>query len=521
MRLSIATKIFVAFTGVIVIFAAVLIFGISRTQAAYERIQTINRSVVPLSLILSDVQTDLKSFSLVLNEKDPLVLRRTLQVTRLAPSMTDRFGSKMERATEIAEMAPFDQLVGSQMESIANTPERVGNLRRDIQSFTQASEAFTERVLEGDRGTTDDEIVATQRELRDRARRLDERLSTLRSDLRGATDLALARATEQERQSLWAMTAASGGALLIAVLLLLVVLITIRPLSALSEAAKRIGAGDYRPIGEPGHRLGRDEIATLTEEFNSMANSLAERDAALHEQHEKLLKSERLAAIGRMTSLITHELRNPLSSINLNAEMLQDALSGSEPPDSSETTALLETITDEVDRLRDITEEYLVYARLPSPAMTEANLSDLVHSLVDFHIWEWSQQDVEITLDLPDEAVVLPFDSNQIRQAVLNLVKNAVEASPEGSEVTVGLRQGDEHAILEVRDSGGGIDQDHLQHLFEPFFTTKKSGTGLGLAMTQQIIEEHHGRIEVESDASGTTFRLLLPLRQPDGQEGR
>jgi signal transduction histidine kinase len=510
MRLSIATKIFVAFTGVIVIFAAVLIFGIYRTQATYGRIQTINRSVVPLSLILSDVQTDLKSFSLVLNEKDPLVLRRTLQVTRLAPSMTDRFGSKMERASEIARVAPFDSLVGSQMESIADTPVRVEQLAADIEAFARASESFTSKVLESQESPDDESIVQMQRDLRDRARRLDERLNVLRSDLRGATDLALARATEQERQSLWALTAASGGALVIAVLLLLVVLVTIRPLAALSEAAKRIGLGDYRPIDVPEPKLGRDEIATLTEEFNSMANSLADRDAELREQHDKLLKSERLAAIGRMTSLITHELRNPLSSINLNAEMLQDALT-EESPDAAETTALLGTIIDEVDRLRDITEEYLVYARLPSPDMTEQNLGDLVQSLVDFHMWEWGQLDIQVEVDLPDSPVVLPFDANQMRQAVLNLVKNAVEASPAGSTVVVSVRDSDAFATLEVTDEGEGIEPADLEHLFEPFFTTKKSGTGLGLAMTQQIVEEHRGRIEVESDAGGTRFRLQIP----------
>ena len=131
-----------------------------------------------------------------------------------------------------------------------------------------------------------------------------------------------------------------------------------------------------------------------------MARRLEERDVALREQHAELLKAERLAIIGRMTSLITHELRNPLSSINLNSEMLMESLT--EAGLAEADADMLETIMAEVDRLRDITEEYLVYTRLPSPKFEAENLVDVLQNLVDFHATEWSGKEVQVELQLEE-----------------------------------------------------------------------------------------------------------------------
>lgn len=525
MRLSIATKIFLAFTAVVVIFTGVLMFGTYRTQALYGRIQQLNHTVVPISLLLSDVQTDLKSFNVVLNERDPLVLRRTLQMTRLIYFLPDRFTGKLERAHAIARGANDEELTDTQQADLDTLEQRLTALRSRAISFAGRSRRFTELVLDEkpreDPDVYAQQLIDLQAELRADARELDQQITALRSDLRATTDAALAQANDAQRSSLYALGGLSALALAIAVGLLIAVLWTVRPLTTLTEAAKRIGEGDYRPIENiPEGRLGSDEITMLTREFNSMAESLAERDAQLREQHEQLLKSERLATVGRMTSLITHELRNPLSSINLNSEMLQDALieRGIDPQDD-EIMPLLETIIDEVDRLRDITEEYLVYARLPSPNLEARNLRDIVESLVDFHLFEWSQTGVDVELDVPDEGVEVMADANQLRQALLNLIKNAIEASPKESRVDVRVFTDEERAVVEIRDQGPGIADAELETIFEPFFTTKSNGTGLGLAMTQQIIEEHHGSLQVRTrEGHGATFVINLPLRARDTQ---
>lgn len=517
MRLSIATKIFLAFAAVVITFTSVLMFGIYRTQELYSRIQRLNHTIVPVSLLLSDVQTDLKSFSVVLNERDPLVLRRTLQMTRLVYFLPDQFTNKVERARSMVREADLDELAADS--ETLDLAGRLDDLERRSVGFAEQSRAFTELVLaervRDDRKAYRSDIQTRQEKLRSDARALDQQISTLRRDLREATDAALAQANDNQRSSLYALGILSALTLLLAVGVLIAVIYTLRPLTDLTEATKRIGEGDYRPIeGIAEDRLGIDEITTLTREFNSMAESLAERDAKLREQHQQLLRSERLATIGQMTSLITHELRNPLSSINLNSEMLQEALvehgiSG----DDDDVMPLLDTIIDEVDRLRDITEEYLVYARLPSPNLEARNLNEIIQGLVDFHVFEWDQQGVDLDISLPDDPAEVLVDGNQLRQALLNILRNAIEASPEDGLVSVLVTCDESTARIEVSDEGPGIDAAVLDKIFEPFFTTKSNGTGIGLAMTQQIVEEHGGRLAVESAASGgATFIIVLPL---------
>ncbi|WP_158542302.1 sensor histidine kinase [Lujinxingia litoralis] len=517
MRLSLATKVFIAFAGVTIVFSAVVMFGVERTQTLYGQLRAINHRIVPLGLHLSDVQNDLRSFHVVLNERDPAVLRRTLQLTRLLNALPEDLDDDLTEAALLADFSDLDEVSPTQAEAFEAIHKDLLTLRERGASFSDAAMDFTRQVLSERTQNAEaaDAIEKLQNELSAEARALDNRLTMLRAELRVATDEALARADDTERSSVYALGAMSVAALLVAATLMMVVAWTLRPLTTLTQAARRIGAGDYRPLPQPTGRAGHDEVALLTAEFNTMALSLAERDARLHSQHAALLKSERLATIGRMTSLITHELRNPLSSINLNVEMLTDALQerGIGAADD-DITPLLETVIEEVDRLRDITEEYLVYARLPSPKTQPEFLDDIVQGLVDFHQWEWSQHGVDIELTLPHEAVQVDVDANQIRQALLNLIKNAVEASPTGSTVHVRVQPLNARARVEIIDAGQGIELEARERLFEPFFSTKTRGTGLGLPMTQQIIEEHHGQLQVESTpGKGTRFYFELPLR--------
>lgn len=517
MRLSLATKVFAGFALLVVIFTGILGFGVYRTQSVFTQVQSVNRHIVPLSLLLSDAQTDLKSFSLVLNERDPLVLQRTLQVARLDRSLPERIHHRSTRAVSMVEST--DTFPGA---SDLDLRERLRGLREDAATFADKSNTLSDHALQPD-GTADfdvDRIHALQDQLRGLSRQLDEDIGTLRNDLRSVTDAALQRAADNKRTSLYALGALSIAALVVAVGLLLVVLRTIRPLTRLTEATKRIGEGDYSPLDDiPTPTLGRDEISVLAREFNAMADKLAKRDAKLREQHQALLRAERLATVGRMTSLITHELRNPLSSISLNADMLQDELVDKGlDPDDPDVMPQLDTIVEEVDRLQEITEEYLAHARLPAPDLRRVSLLDTVESLVDFHLGEWERESVRVDVHCSGDAPIVEADSDHLRQAFLNIVQNAIDASPEGGRVRIDVAQSDDAAVVRISDEGPGIPPEVRQNMFDPFFTTKSDGTGLGLAMTQQIIEEEHGgRIDVQSEQSddsrqGCTFTIRLPL---------
>lgn len=235
----------------------------------------------------------------------------------------------------------------------------------------------------------------------------------------------------------------------------------------------------------------------------------------------ELIKKERLAAIGRMTSQVTHELRNPLSAMNLNAELLQDELSALGATPDSEASDLLRSILTEIDRLTSLTEEYLAYARLPVVRTEPTDLAVLVLDLLKFLRPDAERLHVHLHDRIAASLPPVQADPNQLRRALLNLIRNAIEAMPNGGDVTVTASlpspdpspNGDNFVLVEISDSGPGIPQEDLDLIFSAFFSTKTTGTGLGLPLTQQIIEEHGGRLLVASQVGqGTSFRIFLPL---------
>src|SRR5438105_657962 len=278
----------------------------------------------------------------------------------------------------------------------------------------------------------------------------------------------------------------------------------------LSLLAARIAA-DVVAVPEGGG----DELAVLAHEFNAMAQRLAARERELRAQGEALVRSERLAAIGRIAAQITHEIRNPLSSISLNAEELGERLRGSQEPGAA---ALCDAIVREVDRLAVVTEEYLRYARLPKPQLVRAELNEAVRDLLDFVRPELTSAGISLEQRLAGHLPEVLADVGQVRQLLLNLIRNSREAMPGGGAVFVGTRFADGDVFVELRDTGPGIPPERLGRIFDPFFTTKERGTGLGLALAQEIAQEHSGQLTASSIAGqGTTFTLRLP-RAPESR---
>ncbi len=279
------------------------------------------------------------------------------------------------------------------------------------------------------------------------------------------------------------------------------VVITLRPLRRLRDGARRIAAGDYASrIPERGPA----EVSELAREFNSMGRAVEERE-------RELVRSERLAAVGRMAAMITHEVRNPLSSIGLNTELLEDELGGAA---SDEARDLCRAIHREVDRLTAITEEYLAFARLPKPKPAAEPIHPMVGALAAFVREDLAGKGVELVTELAPGDPIGQIDAGQIRQCLINLVRNASEAVTANGRGTVTLRTRcvADRIEIDVHDDGVGIPADELPRLFDPFFSTKEGGSGLGLALTQQIVRDHGGDIRVSSTVGrGTTFTLSVP----------
>ncbi len=222
----------------------------------------------------------------------------------------------------------------------------------------------------------------------------------------------------------------------------------------------------------------------------------------------RLIQSERLAAMGKMAAHVTHEVRNPLSSIGLNVELLAEDVGER----SAETSKLLRAIQREVDRLAGITEEYLRLARLPAPRLEPENLGDVVTEVAHFVGREMEASATRLSVDVAPDLPPVHADEAQVRQALLNLVRNAREATEQGGHIELGARAAEDGVVITVRDDGPGIATEQRERIFDLFFSTKERGTGLGLSLTQQIVLAHDGRIRCDdAPGGGTLFSLWFP----------
>jgi PAS domain S-box-containing protein len=235
----------------------------------------------------------------------------------------------------------------------------------------------------------------------------------------------------------------------------------------------------------------------------------------------RALEAERLAAVGRLSSQVAHEVRNPLSSISLNVELLKEELDAVRGEENAakvrEARELLQAIEREVDRLSELAGEYLKFSRLPRHKKQPTNLNQLVLVLCDFLREEGRRRNIALVFK-PGEDLAMPVDPKQMEQVLLNLISNAFDAMPQGGTVEVAVSRDGGHTMLFVRDEGVGMDEDTRRRIFEPFFTTKDRGSGLGLSVVKQVVAEHGGAVWCESaKGKGTTFFVRLPAPAQGG----
>ena len=229
----------------------------------------------------------------------------------------------------------------------------------------------------------------------------------------------------------------------------------------------------------------------------------------LRQMEQAVARSERLAGIGRLAANIAHEIRNPLASISGSVEVLR-RLPGADP----ETRNLVDIAVREVDRVNALITSLLDYARPRSEERQQMDLGELVNDIAKIFEQECRAKDVQLHVH-SQPGVLVEAASGQLQQVLWNLLRNAVEAMPSGGTIYLAAALGPTpppEAILMVRDTGIGIAEADLDHIFEPFFSRKPDGTGLGLATTARIVEDHKGSIEVKSQLGrGTIFTIRLP----------
>jgi len=243
--------------------------------------------------------------------------------------------------------------------------------------------------------------------------------------------------------------------------------------------------------------------------WNQVLNlEVAEKTTELRRSHERLLRSERFAAVGQAAAYVSHEIKNPLMVIGGFAQQLKR---NPDIPPAARTK--LEIISEEVKRLENFLGELRDFTRPAPPVKKEGNLNALVDQVAAMMQDAAADMNIRLIVHRADNLPLTSFDSNQMKQVLINLIKNALEAMEAGGTITVTTAAENGYVTVSVHDTGKGIPPDILPQIFNPFFTTKKTGTGLGLAVINKIIEDHHGNITVTSSPDqGTKFTVALPL---------
>ena len=276
-----------------------------------------------------------------------------------------------------------------------------------------------------------------------------------------------------------------------------------RPVVSLAEAARRVAAGD---LGAKVDVESSDELGELAAAFNRMTEDLAQ-------QKDRTLQAERVAAWRELARRLAHELKNPLFPLQVTVENLMRAKQKAPEMFEEVFHEGTATLLAEINNLKTIIGRFSEFSRMPQPQRQPTQVNDVVRSVLRvFHAQLQEKNQVAVRTELADTLPEISADPDLLHRALQNLVLNAIDAMPEGGELTIRSATLSNGVEISVSDTGSGLTQEECGRLFTPYYTTKQHGTGLGLAIVQSVVSDHGGKISVESTKEkGTTFRIELP----------
>jgi len=501
--LSIPTRIFLGYAVLCAVLVGLGVDSVRQHEATARSLRRLHEGYLPLALTIGESKANQAVYVTLLGEilesTSSTLERDWLRIARrVRPATIRRAVHGARRLERLAESPAERRTARSILGTLAQISAR-------FETSSAAVERLLEAVAKGDSRAASRELALARASELDAQRRLRE-LHLLLEE-RSAN---LARgAAEQEAAAAITVAALTLAGLAIGITM---TLLSRRLLAPLPLLHARVGAVARNEPSEPLDAVRNDELGRLTVEFERMLVALASRD-------QKLLAAERLAAIGRMASHVTHEVRNPLSSIGLNVELLADEI----PAESNEARTLLASIHREIDRLTAITEDYLRLARIPEPRLETVSIDEFVDDVLRFMRPEMERSGIELRFTASSSDPDVSIDESQLRQALLNLLRNAREAMPDGGPIDVSVREDGDLVEIKVSDRGVGMDEAQRNRLFDPFFSTKAQGTGLGLPLTQQIVTAHGGTIRCDPNGDcGTSFVIRLPkVARSDKSAGR
>ena len=308
--------------------------------------------------------------------------------------------------------------------------------------------------------------------------------------------------------------------------------LVLKPLSAVDIAMEHVAEGDLQQSLKI---TSEDEMGRLASTFNSMTKELADsrqktedwtksleegiakKTEELRRSQDKLIQAEKLASLGRLTADVAHEIRNPLTALGGFARRLHKIADGEK---EKEYAAIVLT---EVDRLERILKDVLTFSRDARSHLEKHNIGEIIRDTLKIYEDLCRDQSIGIEINTGENLMPVLIDRDQVRQALDNLITNAVDAMPDQGRLTISAGREEIHDVtymfLQVTDTGSGIPSRNIPLIFEPFFSTKTTGhgTGLGLSITRKIMEEHGGFVKVESEeGKGTSFTLYFPFQSEE-----
>jgi two-component system NtrC family sensor kinase len=494
-RRSVATRVLLSYVGIVLAFALSTGWSVSALSQAAREAKMVRSGYLPLALALGELvaQQDLHNTQLnhITSARNPADIRMWFDFAKQgAPKKFAEVRARIHSSLGAAPDAAT-RTVGAQIAQLTVGLE--ARTERDAQALGHLFEAIEQRQPDRAEALRDG-LARSGLGLKNDLRALQDRVERTVEELHQ-------QATLRERRAIQLLIGLSVLALVVGVLMAAYAQRVLRPLGVVTERANSVAEGDLTPRAVVATN---DEIGELARTFESMVAKIAEAN-------RQLLMTERLATIGKMAAHVTHEVRNPLSSIALNLELLQEELGGG----NAEVKNLLQAIQREVERLTALSEQYLSMARKQPPELLPEDLQRIVEATLAFSRPELERSGVEVVFHPGERLPSLQLDEAQVRQALLNLLRNARESMPSGGKLEIRLGVVSGKVELCVKDTGEGMAPGTLERLFEPFFTTKGRGTGLGLAVVKQIVTAHGARIECTSSrGEGTEFRITF---EPQG----
>lgn len=492
---SIVTRVLVPYVVCISLFVLAVGFSVGALRQAATDSEALTDGLTPVALQLARLRATQETLATLLDgipdERDPASARHVLST--LVSERTLMLADARAKVKRLEERSGFGRDASSVLSDIDTFDDQVARDPPLLDTLFRA-------LATGDRDAINHTLVdlgAIEHDASKVLKRAADRVS--------ASIQALSlEARQRERSSLYGLIGIAAGGLFVGILTLLHTRRILAPLAALTARARAVAEGDLLPRRVEARD---DEIGSLESTFEEMVSKVGR-------ERERAVVNERFAAIGKMAAHVTHEIRNPLSAMGLNLELLEEEFTSPKGVGTRESSeALVVAIRREVERLERISDEYLRLARLPSPRLFTEDIANWAQEVLKFEEADLQKHGYQVALQVQADLPSARFDEGQLRQALINLLRNAREAMPEGGTIDVRVYATGMSVALSVADRGAGMAEDVGDRVFEPFFSTKAEGTGLGLAITKQIILGHGGEIEWRPrDGGGTEFVISLPM---------